>query len=104
MRRGATDTPVVAIGKSAVDVPFRLRLEPDDFQSYLVALRDSSTGQVVWRSGRLSAQTEASTRYVDVRIPAGLLKPQNYTFEMSGIAQGGAAQFVTSYAFRVVLE
>jgi hypothetical protein len=104
MRRGAGDTPTVAIPNGAADAPFRLRLEFDDFPGYVVALKRSSTGQIVWRSGRLSAASADAARHVDVRVPAAAIDPDTYTFELSGIAPGGAAEFVTSYAFRVALK
>ncbi len=104
MRRGAGDTPTIAIPSGAAEAPFRLRLEFDDFPSYVAALKRSSTGQIVWRSGQLSAVSADASRHVDVQVPAALIDPDAYTFELSGVGQGGAREFVTSYAFRVVLK
>lgn len=104
MRRGTSQITTVALPRGVQEVPFFLRLESDDFPSYEAALRDPSTGEAVWRSGRLSARSTGPDRSVGLQVPASLLKPQNYTLELSGRARGGPAEYVTGYAFRVVWE
>jgi hypothetical protein len=104
MRRGAGEVATIALPKNVEQVPFRLRLEPDDFQRYDTALRDSATGQVVWRSGRVGARSGGGDRYLELQVPASLLKSQAYVLELSGRRPDGSAEFVTSYAFRVTRE
>jgi hypothetical protein len=104
MRRGAGQIATVALPRGIQEVPFLLRLESDDFPSYEAALRDPARGEAVWTSGPLSARSIGSNRSVGLQVPAVLLKPQNYTLELSGRPPGGPAELVTSYAFHVLLE
>jgi hypothetical protein len=104
MRRGTSQIATITLPKGVEQVPYRLRLESDNFSSYEAALRDPATGQIVWRGGPLRARPDGPDRSVELQVPAALLKPQNYTLELSGRTDGGQAEFVTSYAFRVVFE
>ncbi len=104
MRRGADQIAEVSLPKGSDQAVFRLRLESDDYQSYEAALRDPATGQPVWKSSRLTAQPDGPLRYVQVVLPATLLRPQNYTFDLAGFRGTSPAELVTSYAFRVVLQ
>jgi len=104
MRRGVEQPTTVRLPRTSVPVAFRLRLDPDDFASYEATLRDSSDGRVVWRSPRLPASVNGTDRFLALQVPANLLAPNPYTFELTGRSAEGAAAFVTSYAFRVVTE
>jgi hypothetical protein len=101
LRRGGSQTATVTLPSGAQQVPFRLRLESDDFPRYEAALRDPATGQAVWRSGRLAARADGPDRYVELQVPAALLKQQNYTLELAGRPPTGGAELVSSYAFRI---
>lgn len=104
MRRGTDQIAEVSLPKGSDQAAFRLRLESDDYQSYEAALRDPATGQPMWKSGRLTAQPDGVFRYVQVVLPANLLRPQTYTFDLAGSRGSNRAEMVTSYAFRVVLQ
>jgi hypothetical protein len=104
MRRGADDVTTVALSGKPEQVSFRLGLESDDFPSYLATLRDASDARVIWRSQRLDVPSTGTDRFVAVQVPAALLKSRAYTFELAGSPARGPAAFVTSYAFRIVLE
>ncbi len=78
----------------------RLQLEANDFSIYQAALKNPASGQIIWRSGRLKANPASNS--VTVRLRAGLLKPQNYTLELSGVQSNGAAEIISSYTFKVV--
>ena len=104
MRRGVDQAATVKRSPTAERFAFRLRLETDDFVSYEATLRDSSDGRVVWRSSRLSRSASGTERFLAVEVPATVLTPAAYTFELTGRSQTGTAAFVTSYAFRVVFE
>ena len=104
MRRGTGDVTTVTLSPGAERILFRLRLESDEFPGYQATLRDSSNGRVVWRSGRLEASSNGPVRIVTVLMPAAVVKPHAYAFELTGTAARAPAAFVTSYAFRVVLE
>jgi hypothetical protein len=104
MRRGTGDLTTVTVSRGAERILFQLRLESDDSPGYQATLRDSANGRVVWRSGRVDASSNGSVRFVTVLMPAAVVKPQAYTFELTGRSAPAPAAFVTSYAFRVVLE
>jgi len=82
----------------------QLQLEFDDFPKYEAALKDPVTNQIVWRSQSLTAASRGRYNAVSASVPASLLKPQNYTLELTGIPANGPAEPVGSYPFRVVLK
>jgi hypothetical protein len=82
-------------------VALALELDVNDFPAYGASLK-SSSGQTIWTRGRLT--TSGSKGLVRLRIAAELLKPQNYTLELSGITANGTAEIVGSYPFRVVIQ
>jgi hypothetical protein len=82
----------------------QLQLEFDDFPKYQAALKDPVTNEIVWRSQNLTAISVGGKRAVSAGLPARLLKPQNYTLELTGIPADGPAELIGSYPFRVVIE
>jgi hypothetical protein len=98
--RGAGQIAILAVPSDINYVALTLALEMDDFPAYRAALRDPATSQIVWRSGRLKTSNQSKT--VRVGLRAGLLKPQNYVLELSGISATSVADLVSSYPFRVV--
>ena len=98
--RDAGPVPAIALESGSGNVAFDLTLESVDFPRYEVALNDPGTGRAVWRSGVL---TPRSTRpaTVAVAVPASVLKPQHYSFDLSGRNAGGAVDIVGSYVFQV---
>jgi hypothetical protein len=102
--RGVGRIPTVTIPRGTTDVTLRLLLETDDFPTYSAALREVAGGAVVSRTGPLTSAAEADRRAVVVRIPAGTLKSQTYTVDLSGQRASAPAELLTSYTFRVVLE
>jgi hypothetical protein len=98
--RGAGQIAILAVPSDINYVALTLTLEMDDFPAYRAALRDPATSQIVWRSGRLKTSNQSKT--VRVGLRAGLLKPQNYVLELSGISATSVADLVSSYPFRVV--
>ncbi|MGA3242540.1 MAG: hypothetical protein ABSG03_40370, partial [Bryobacteraceae bacterium] len=96
---------------ASIDVPpgidralLQLQLEFDDFPQYRAALKDPVTNQIVWRSQSLTASSLGGNRVVSAGLPAGLLKPQNYTLELTGVPANGPAELIGSYPFKVVIE
>jgi len=100
--RSATSIPTLNLPSATETAQFDLEMESDEFPAYRAALRDPATNQVVWRSGTLRAQTRGATKIVSLGLPAPLLHPQNYTFELTGVTEAGPGEFVGSYSFRVV--
>jgi hypothetical protein len=100
--RGAASIPVLNLPPAADTAQFLLELESDEFSAYRAALRNPATNQVVWRSGALRSEHRAEGRVIDASVPASLLQPQNYTFELTGVSGAGGNEFIGSYSFRVV--
>jgi len=83
-------------------VTIDLRIEANDFAHYEAALKDLTTGQVVWRSGRVAAKTVADHTSVMVTVPADILTPRRYALDLSGRQASGAAELISSYPFQVL--
>jgi hypothetical protein len=103
LTRGRSAVPVFSLG-SEDRVSLQLELESSDFARYRAVLKDAATGGVLWRSNELEASVRGQSSAVFTSIPAGILKQQNYTIELTGISAGGAAEFAGAYAFRVVTK
>jgi len=80
-----------------------LQLETNDFPAYSATLRDSATGQILWKAAKLRTTSEGENRIVSFNFPAKRLKQQSYVVELTGVPNRGAAELVAAYAFRVVL-
>jgi len=106
--RGSDSIATVTVPPGTDRVAVELGLESDDFPGYEAALRDPATGQIVWRSGRVTSRSigngNTKSKAVSVSIPANVLKPQNYIVELTGIRAGGGAELVSGYPFRVVRQ
>jgi hypothetical protein len=98
--RGPGGIATVSVPPGTDRVAFQLELEADDFPVYQVALKDPATGRILWRSGRLKATSQGETKVLSVTLAADLLRPQNYTFELTGTPARGAPEVVSSYSFR----
>jgi hypothetical protein len=99
--RGIGPVPVIALPPGAGMVAFDLALEDGDVARYEVALRDPATNHIVWRSGILTPDLSRRPATVAVAVPAGLLRPQHYSLELSGGNSAGAFDIVGSYAFQI---
>jgi hypothetical protein len=85
-------------------VTLGLRLDSNEFPQYEVALKDPATGQIVWRSGRLTATSPGNEPMVSVTVPASALKPQHYSLELVGRSAAGASEVVGTYTVRIVVR
>ena len=83
-------------------VAVTLEVDANDYTAYRASLKDQASGQTEWTSGKLVLR--GNSQSVRLRLPAGLLKPGNYTLELSGISAEDTAEIVGSYAFKVMLE
>jgi DNA repair exonuclease SbcCD ATPase subunit len=83
-------------------VAITLELDANDFTAYRASLKNPASGQTEWTSGKLAVR--GNSQSIRLRLPASLLKPQNYALELSGISENGDAEIVGSYPFRVMLE
>ncbi len=98
--RGMGQVPTVSIPASTGYVAMQLELESNDYPAYRVALVDPSKNQVSWRSGEINATRKGKA--LSVRFRVGLLKPQTYLLQVSGMLASGVSEVVGDYPFRVV--
>jgi hypothetical protein len=98
--RDVGPVPAIALQPGSGTVAFDLTLEAVDFARYEVALKDPATSRVVWRSAVLAPRaTHPAT--IALAVPASVLKPQHYSFDLSGRHATGAFDIVGSYAFQI---
>jgi hypothetical protein len=83
-------------------VALQLILEPNDYQAYRMVLIDPSNHQTIWQSGRLSAHSGNGSKAVSVSFSSGLLKPQTYVMQVSGVSANGQIEVMSDYPFKVV--
>jgi hypothetical protein len=100
--RGAAQLPTLSLRPQTNEVAAQLQLEAADYPVYRVALIDPANNQTLWRSGNLRPRIQSTRKAIAVSFRAGLLKPQNYVLQVSGIPAGGGAEIVGDYPFRVV--
>ena len=99
--RGGAKIADLSLPGGTTRVDLRLELEANDFPQYHVALKALKTGQIVWHSGELKAETKGQDSTVRISLPANLLKHEAYLLEITGSQPKGAAEFVSSYVFRI---
>jgi cell division protein FtsB len=100
--RGVGRPQSVSISANTSRVTMQLNLEPNDYQTFAVALIDQSNHQQLWRSGKLKASAKGDNRALHVSLPAGLLKPQGYALQVSGISANGDSEILSDYPFKIV--
>jgi hypothetical protein len=87
---------------STGQIRLRLQLELDDFPQYRIAIKDSASNSVVWRSETLKSTAAGRNKEVSVSLSVTLLEGKNYVLELSGVSPNGASEFVSSYVFRLI--
>jgi predicted nuclease with TOPRIM domain len=100
--RGVEQAKAVSIPVNTGRVTMQLNLEPNDYQTFTVVLLDQSNHQELWRSGKLKAGSRGDDRTLNVSFSAGLLKPQRYALQVSGISANGQPEVLSDYPFKVV--
>lgn len=100
--RGADQLRTLSLRPNTNEVEAQLQLEAADYSAYRVALIDPANNQTLWRSGTLRPRIQGVRKAIAVSFRAGLLKPQNYILQVSGVPAGGSAEIVGDYPFRVV--
>lgn len=93
--------PILTVPARADRVHVELQLESNDSPAYQLSVRDPAVNDVVWRSGWIGATSSSPGQHaVPVSIPVRVLKPQHYSFDLSGAASG-STRIVGSYAVEV---
>lgn len=100
--RAIDPVPAVVIPPGTERVAFELRLDAIEHSRYQVQLRDPASGRIVWRSAWVTASSSADRAAVPVAVPAKLLKPQHYSFELTGRSAAGAPEIVGSYTINIL--
>ena len=100
--RGGGQAQSVSMPVNTARVIMQLNLEPNDYQTFAVALLDQSNHQQLWHSGKLKARSKSNAQALSVSFSASLLKPQAYTLQVSGISASGKSEIMSDYPFKVV--
>src|SRR5579885_901266 len=99
--RGASQARSISIPTDAERVALRLRLEPNESETYRVALLDETGARALWRSGQVKARGSADGKILSLNFRARLLKPQaSYLLRVTN----DAGEIVDDYPFRVVKQ
>lgn len=99
--RSIAQIKTVSIPEGTREVAVQLELEAADYTLYRVSLKGGANNRSLWTSKTLRAFSKGQTRALNVSLPATLLQPQVYVFEVSGVRSPGAPEIVGSYSFRV---
>ena len=103
-RRGPESEAAVAVGKDATQVTFRLEVESDAYPRFWAALKDVASGAIVWRSPDVDAEPAGANRIATIVVPAGILRPERYVIELTGVAKSGASELLGAYPIRVRVD
>lgn len=98
--RAVGPIPTIAVPAAAAVVTFELRLDASDFSRYRVALKDPATGGTVWRSEPLKPGALNQWPAIAVAVPANVLRPQHYSFELVGLSSS-ASDTLAAYTFQI---
>jgi hypothetical protein len=96
--------PPVSVARDIDLIVLKLELETSDFSKYRVALQESATRKILWRSGDLEPVFDGDKKAVCLAFRAGLVKPQNYVVQLNGVRANGTSELLSSYPFRVMLK
>jgi hypothetical protein len=102
--RGVGQIATIAVPAGTDYVALTLQLESEGFPKYQGALKDPATNQIVWQSGKLGAISSGKSKAISIKLRANLLKPNNYSIELTGIPRNGPPEIIGSYSFKVVLQ
>jgi hypothetical protein len=90
-----------AVPASIDIVQLQLAVPDTPYQSYQATLRVTD-GAELFTVGDLSAQQIVAGRLLNLRLPARILKPADYTLSVSARSTEGRAESVADYYFRVL--
>jgi hypothetical protein len=99
--RGAAQMPELSLPPGTTRVDLHLDIESNDYPQYQVALKSLGADQIIWRSGKLKAETKGQRSAVLVSMPAALLKPETYQLDLTASPSSGEPQLVSTYIFRI---
>jgi hypothetical protein len=97
--RGATGETRFSIPPESDTVAVTLQIEPTEFNSVRVELRERSSGRVVWQ-GRARPSGSGAYQTVGFSVQSKSLKPGSFNFTVSGA--GSNAEIIGTYPFVIV--
>ena len=104
-RRGLErEATTIALKKDTQQVAFRLEVESDAYPRFWAALKDVSSGAIVWRSPDVAAEPAGANRTATIVVPAEILRPYRYAIELAGVSKTGASELLGAYAVVVKFE
>ena len=100
--RGSQGGTRVTVPANTERVSITIRLEPTEFGSLLIELRDQATQSVVWRSNARPSRISGGYQSVQVNVNADLLARGSYVFRVSAAGSGTDREIVGDYPFAIV--
>ncbi len=102
--RGNSPIQTLSIPPKTDSIFMQLELETGDYKFCRVVLKNESSNQIVWRSGKIKTKLKGTNNFLNINFPAKLLKSQTYSIEVSGLNSNGEAEIIGNYPFRTVLK
>jgi anti-sigma factor RsiW len=99
LTRDGGQIQTLSIPPSTDTVRLQLALPLQPFQEYSIRLMNGS-GASVWQADRLRSIESSGNTFLEVDVPASLLKPDYYRVKLQGRSTGPAEE-LPSYNFRV---
>lgn len=101
--RTLAEPPTLPIPAGTDVVNLTLRLEPDAYERYDVAIRDLTARAVVWETAGLTASRANDVRSIAVSIPASTFRSGRYLVAVSSRTRG-EPETVATYPLTIVLQ
>ena len=101
--RSATVWTALLVPRTASIVRLRLQLEPNDFSSYDVVVRDAQTGTAQWRMDGVLPEGTPAGRVLSIDVPAAVFHRGRYLIDTAGV-RGAHSEVVGTYTLDAVLQ
>ncbi len=99
--RGMAGVRKIEVPSQSSMVEAKLELENEADARYRVALRDPLTARILWQSGKLRVVKGRNGATLNVRLPASLLTPRRYAFEVLALTANNTEEPLANYPFEV---
>lgn len=103
-RRGSEREATIALKRDTTQVSLRLEVESDAYPLFWAALKDASSGAIVWRSPDVAAEPAGANRIATIVVPTEILRPQRYLIELTGVPKGRPSELLGAYPIRVIVQ
>jgi hypothetical protein len=103
MTRSLGEPPTLEVPGGTDQVRLILRLEPNEFDRYDVAVKDLAANGIVWRASDVTATSSADTRALVVSIPASTFRSRRYLVTVSG-ARLRNGEIIGTYPLQMVVQ